>query len=111
MDGVMFGSPTKKAANTLDQPGFGGKPPERSKQVKQQIGRTSLFGMEANSISPVSAKKSLNPGQNSFVARANGVFGAENDGFGQKNKTKGASKVQKETSPFAVDREINFDAP
>ena len=93
MDGVLFGSPTKKAANTLDQPGFGCKPPERSKQVKQETGRTSLFGKEANDVSPVSAKKSLNPGQNSFVARANGLFGAENDGFGPRNKTKGASAV------------------
>ena len=74
-------------------PGFGGKPPERSKKVKHETGRTSLFGMEAHSVSPVSAKKNLNPGQNSFIARANGVFGAENDGFGPRNKTKGASAV------------------
>ena len=62
MDGLLFGSPTKTTANTLDGPGFGCKPPERSKQVKQESGRTSLFGMEAGTVSPVSAKKSLGPG-------------------------------------------------
>ena len=93
MDGLLFGSPTKTSANTLDKPGFGCKPPERSKQVKQETGRTSLFGKEANAVSPVSAKKTLGPGQNNQIARADGLFGAENDGFGQRNKTKGASVV------------------